>query len=111
SFSGTTAQPNLNSLIALLKGHERGNGTDLNSLNAYSNYWETVREYYYPFESDLKSATAEVYENENPGGQYSNHRQQADAIGLGSQLSLIKHKYKLVNDLFGDIVKVTPSSK
>jgi pyruvate carboxylase len=111
SFSGTTAQPNLNSLIALLKNQDRGNGTDLNSLNAYSNYWETVREYYYPFESDLKSATAEVYENEIPGGQYSNLRQQADAIGLGSQLATIKHNYKVVNELFGDIVKVTPSSK
>ena len=111
SFSGTTAQPNLNSLVALLEGHERENKTNLHSLNAYSNYWEAVREYYYPFESDLKSATAEVYENEIPGGQYSNLRQQADAIGLGGQLSTIKTNYAVVNQLFGDIVKVTPSSK
>lgn len=111
SFSGTTAQPNLNSLSAILKGHERERQTDVNSLNAYSNYWEAVREYYYPFESDLKSATAEVYDNEIPGGQYSNLRQQADAIGLGAKLSTIKHNYKVVNELFGDIVKVTPSSK
>jgi pyruvate carboxylase len=111
SFSGTTAQPNLNSLVALLQGHERENKTDLPSLNAYSNYWEAVREYYYPFESDLKSATAEVYENEIPGGQYSNLRQQAEAIGLGSQLTTIKQNYRTVNELFGDIVKVTPSSK
>ena len=111
SFSGTTAQPNLNSLVALLEGHERENKTNLHSLNAYSNYFEAVREYYYPFESDLKSATAEVYENEIPGGQYSNLRQQADAIGLGGQLSTIKTNYAVVNQLFGDIVKVTPSSK
>ena len=111
SFSGTTAQPNLNSLVALLQGHERENKTDLHSLNAYSNYWEAAREYYYPFESDLKSATAEVYENEIPGGQYSNLRQQAEAIGLGSQLTTIKQNYRTVNELFGDIVKVTPSSK
>lgn len=111
SFSGTTAQPNLNSLVALLEGHERERKSNLHSLNAYSNYWEAVREYYYPFESDLKSATAEVYDNEIPGGQYSNLRQQADAIGLGGQLSTIKTNYAVVNQLFGDIVKVTPSSK
>lgn len=111
SFSGTTAQPNLNSMVALLEGHERQGLSNLESLNAYSNYWEVVREYYYPFESDLKSSTAEVYENEIPGGQYSNLRQQAEAIGLGGQLSTIKHNYKAVNQLFGDIVKVTPSSK
>lgn len=111
SFSGTTAQPNLNSLVALLQGHERENKTDLHSLNTYSNYWEAVREYYYPFESDLKSATAEVYDNEIPGGQYSNLRQQADGVGLGAQLATIKTNYAVVNQLFGDIVKVTPSSK
>lgn len=111
SFSGTTAQPNLNSLYALLESHERGNTTNLHSLNAYSNYWETVREYYYPFESDLKTTTAEVYDNEIPGGQYSNLRQQAEAIGLGTRLSEIKKNYAVVNKLFGDIVKVTPSSK
>lgn len=111
SFSGTTAQPNLNSLTALLQGHPRQQQADLQSLNAYSNYWEAAREYYYPFESDLKSATAEVYDNEIPGGQYSNLRQQAEAIGLGSQLTTIKNNYKVVNELFGDIVKVTPSSK
>ncbi len=111
SFSGTTAQPNLNSLVALLKGHERESKLNLQTLNEYSNYWEAAREYYYPFESDLKSATAEVYENEIPGGQYSNLRQQAEAIGLGGQLNTIKHNYKVVNELFGDIVKVTPSSK
>lgn len=111
SFSGITSQPNLNSIVALMQNHSRENKMSLPSLNAYSNYWESVREYYYPFESDLKSATAEVYDNEIPGGQYSNLRQQAEAIGLGAQYTTIKHNYKVVNDLFGDIVKVTPSSK
>src|SRR5690606_27693559 len=111
SFSGTTSQPNLNSMVALMQGHERENQMDLKSLNNYSNYWEAVREMYYPFESDLKTSTAEVYENEIPGGQYSNLRQQAEGVGLGTKLSLIKENYAVVNQLFGDIVKVTPSSK
>ncbi len=111
SFSGTTSQPNLNSMVALMQGNERERAMNLNSLNEYSNYWESVREMYYPFESDLKSATAEVYENEIPGGQYSNLRQQAEGVGLGDKLATIKDNYKNVNQLFGDIVKVTPSSK
>lgn len=111
SFSGTTSQPNLNSMVALMQGHERERAMNLSSLNEYSNYWESVREMYYPFESDLKSATAEVYENEIPGGQYSNLRQQAEGVGLGDKIATIKANYKNVNELFGDIVKVTPSSK
>lgn len=111
SFSGTTSQPNLNSMVALMEGHERENPMNLKSLNNYSNYWEAVREMYYPFESDLKTSTAEVYENEIPGGQYSNLRQQAEGVGLGTKLSQIKENYSVVNQLFGDIVKVTPSSK
>jgi pyruvate carboxylase len=112
SFSGTTSQPNMNSLVALLKGNERENvNMNLASLNEHSNYWDIVREMYYPFESDLKSSTAEVYENEIPGGQYSNLRQQAEGVGLGDKLTKIKTNYAVVNQLFGDIVKVTPSSK
>ena len=111
SFSGTTSQPNLNSMVALMQGHERERKMNLTSLNEYSSYWESIREMYYPFESDLKSATAEVYENEIPGGQYSNLRQQAEGVGLGDKIGLIKANYKNVNELFGDIVKVTPSSK
>ena len=112
SFSGTTAQPNLNSLVAILEGHPRENtNMNLAALNEHSDYWEAVRDMYYPFESDLKSSTAEVYENEIPGGQYSNLRQQAEGVGLGEQLTQIKTNYKVVNELFGDIVKVTPSSK
>lgn len=111
SLSGLTSQPNLNSMVAILEGHERSQAMNLRSLNEYSNYWEDVREYYYPFESDMKSGTAQVYENEIPGGQYSNLRQQAESLGLGEKLETIKHNYAVVNELFGDIVKVTPSSK
>ncbi len=111
SLSGLTSQPNLNAMAAILEGHERSQPMNFASLNEYSNYWEDVREYYYPFESDMKAGTAQVYENEIPGGQYSNLRQQAESLGLGEKLETIKHNYAVVNDLFGDIVKVTPSSK
>jgi len=111
SLSGLTSQPNLNALVAILDGHERSRPMNLASLNEYSNYWEDVREYYYPFESDMKAGTAQIYENEIPGGQYSNLRQQAESLGLGTQLETIKKNYAVVNQLFGDIVKVTPSSK
>src|SRR5690606_20436917 len=86
SFCGTTSQPSLNAIVALMQGQERENKLNLNSLNQYSNYWEAVREMYYPFESDLKSSTVEVYDNEIPGGQYSNLRQQAEGVGLGDKL-------------------------
>ncbi|NSL86569.1 pyruvate carboxylase [Chitinophaga sp. Mgbs1] len=111
SLSGLTSQPNLNSMVAILDGHPRSQQMQLSSLNEYSNYWEDVRGYYYPFESDMKAGTAQVYENEIPGGQYSNLRQQAESLGLGDKLELIKQNYAVVNRLFGDIVKVTPSSK
>ncbi len=111
SLSGLTSQPSLNAMAAILEGHERSQPMNLASLNEYSNYWEDVREYYYPFESDMKAGTAQVYENEIPGGQYSNLRQQAESLGLGDKLETIKHNYAVVNQLFGDIVKVTPSSK
>lgn len=111
SMSGLTSQANLNSLISAMEGHERERPVNLASLNAYSNYWEDVREYYYPFESGLKAGTAEVYEHEIPGGQYSNFRQQAVALGLEYKFGEVKKNYAAANKLFGDIVKVTPSSK
>jgi len=111
SMSGLTSQPNFNSVVAMLKGHEREQKFNLDSLNEYSVYWEGVREYYYPFESGLKAGTAEVYDHEIPGGQYSNLRPQATALGLEDKFELIKKNYAKVNQLFGDIVKVTPSSK
>lgn len=110
-LSGLTSQPNLNSLVEMLRFHERNNPIDIEKLNEYSNYWSTVRDYYYPFESGLKAGTAEVYKHEIPGGQYSNLKPQAEGLGLGDRFSEITDKYAEVNKLFGDIVKVTPSSK
>ena len=111
SMSGLTSQVNMNSMIAVMQGHEREQPFDLKSLNEYANYWEAIREYYYPFESGLKAGTAEVYEHEIPGGQYSNLRPQAIALGLEHRFEQIKKNYATVNRMFGDIVKVTPSSK
>lgn len=111
ALSGSTAQPNFNAIVEMMRFHERENAYDIKSLNAYSNYWETVREYYYPFESGLKASSAEVFEHEIPGGQYSNLKPQAIALGLGDKFELIKQRYADVNTMFGDIVKVTPSSK
>lgn len=111
SMSGLTSQPNFNSLVAAMKYSERNLDYNIESLNQYSNYWEDVREYYYPFESGLKAGTAEVYEHEIPGGQYSNLRPQAESLGLGDKFEQVKKNYMVVNKMFGDIVKVTPSSK
>ena len=111
ALSGLTSQPNFNSVVAMMEGHERECSMNLSSLNAYSNYWEDVREYYYPFESGMKASSAEVYENEIPGGQYSNLKPQAIATGLGDKFETLKKNYSVANQLFGDIVKVTPSSK
>jgi pyruvate carboxylase len=83
----------------------------LKNLNLFANYWEDIRDYYYPFESDLKAGTAQVYENEIPGGQYSNLRPQARALGLEGRFEDIKRNYAIANKMFGDVVKVTPSSK
>ena len=110
-LSGLTSQPNFNSVVAMLEGHERSNPIDLQSLNEFGNYWETVRRFYYPFETELRSGTAEVYNHEIPGGQYSNLRPQARGLGLEDQFETIKQNYKIVNDLLDGIVKVTPSSK
>jgi pyruvate carboxylase len=111
AMSGLTSQPNFNSVVAMMQGHERELPMDLQSLNEYSVYWEAIREYYYPFESGLKAGTAEVYDHEIPGGQYSNLRPQAIAMGLEHKFEIIKKNYAAVNKLFGEIVKVTPSSK
>ncbi len=111
SMSGLTSQPNFNSVAAMLQGTKRESKININKLNEFSNYWESVRQYYYPFETELKAGTAEVYEHEIPGGQYSNLRPQARGLGLEDQFETIKSNYKTVNKLFGEIVKVTPSSK
>jgi len=110
-LSGLTAQPNFNSMVELMKFQERENKMDIDKLNQFSNYWEVVRDYYYPFESGLKAGTAEVFKHEIPGGQYSNLKPQMNALGLADQFDDVKKAYEEVNHLFGDIVKVTPSSK
>ncbi|WP_282080036.1 pyruvate carboxylase [Aquimarina algiphila] len=110
-LSGLTAQPNFNAVLEMMRFHERENIMDTSKLNEYSNYWEAVREYYYVFESGLKAGTGEVYQHEIPGGQYSNLKPQAEALGLSDRFHEITKMYGEVNELFGDIVKVTPSSK
>jgi len=111
SFSGMTSQPNFNSIVAALQNTPRDTGLNLEALNDLSNYWEAVREFYYPFEENMKAGTAEVYQHEMPGGQYTNLRQQAKSLHLEDRWKEIAHAYAEVNQLFGDIVKVTPSSK
>lgn len=111
SMSGLTSQPNFNSLVATLKGHKRETPVNLNTLNKYAAYWEDIREYYYPFETELKAGTAEVYKNEIPGGQYSNLRPQARGLGLEEEFQTIKENYAKVDRLLGRLIKVTPSSK
>jgi pyruvate carboxylase len=111
SMSGMTSQPNLNSIVAALNHTPRGTGLDLPALNQLSDYWESVREFYYPFEEHMKAGTAEVYQHEMPGGQYTNLRQQAKSLHLEGRWQEVADAYADVNQLFGDIVKVTPSSK
>lgn len=110
-LSGLTSQPNFNAAVEMTKFQERHHDFDVNSLNGFSNYWEDVREYYYPFESGLKAGTAEVYQHEIPGGQYSNLRPQVNGVGLGDRFTEVTQMYHEVNLMFGDVVKVTPSSK
>ncbi len=110
-LSGLTSQPNFNSIIEMLKYNDRNNPMNSDLLNQYSNYWETVRDYYYPFESGLKAGTGEIYNHEIPGGQYSNLKPQAQSLGLGDRFHEITKMYSDVNHLFGDLIKVTPSSK
>ncbi|HWY41998.1 MAG TPA: pyruvate carboxylase [Candidatus Sulfotelmatobacter sp.] len=111
SMSGGTSQPNLNSMVASLRNTPRDTGLDLETLNECSDFWETVRTYYAPFDSGPKAGSARLYEHEIPGGQYSNLREQAAALGLGHRWREVEKTFAEVNQLFGDIVKVTPSSK
>jgi pyruvate carboxylase len=110
-MSGTTSQPNLNSLVAALAHTARDTGLDLHALNECARYWEIVRGYYSAFDTGPSSGTAEVYAHEMPGGQYTNLKAQADAMGLGARWHEVPRVYAEVNAALGDIVKVTPSSK
>ncbi len=111
SMSGCTSQPNLNSVAHALRNMPRSTGLDVDALNELSLYWETIRQYYSPFDTSPPFGGAEVYQHQMPGGQYTNLREQATALGLGKRWPDVVKTYREVNELLGDIVKVTPSSK
>jgi len=111
SMSGSTSQPNLNSIVAALQNTPRDTQLGLDQLNRFSDYWEQVREVYRPFDTAPRTGSAEVYLHEMPGGQYTNLREQAVSMGVAHRWPEIARLYAEVNQLFGDIVKVTPSSK
>ena len=111
AMSGSTSQPNLNSIVAALQHTPRDTKLDLPTLNEFSEYWEKVREYYAPFDTAPRTGSAEVYLHEMPGGQYTNLKEQAASMGVSHRWPEIARTYAEVNALFGDIVKVTPSSK
>ena len=111
SLSGTTSQPCLGSIVEALKGTERETGLDSAWIRRISCYWEAVRNQYAAFESDLKGPASEVYLHEMPGGQFTNLKEQARSIGLEARWHEVAQAYHDANLMFGDIVKVTPSSK
>jgi pyruvate carboxylase len=111
SMSGLTSQPSLNAIVEALRFTPRDTGVDHQALIEISRYWEDVRDLYAPFESGPRSPSADLYNLEMPGGQYTNLFQQAKALGLAGQWHKVCDAYSEVNLLFGDIVKVTPSSK
>jgi pyruvate carboxylase len=111
TMSGTTSQPSLSALVAATNGTDRETGLDIDAVFALEPYWEAVRLMYAPFESGLASPTGRVYFHEIPGGQLSNLRQQAIALGLGGRFEDIENMYAAANRILGNIVKVTPSSK
>ncbi|MBQ9015551.1 MAG: pyruvate carboxylase [Firmicutes bacterium] len=111
SMSGLTSQPALNSIAAALDGTDRDPGLDMDGIQRISDYWADVRPVYKQFESDMQTGSAEIYKYEMPGGQYSNLKSQVESFGLGHKFQEVKDMYKTVNEMLGDIVKVTPSSK
>jgi len=111
TMAGMTSQPSMNSLYYALEGTDRKPKLDIKSMEQLSYYWEDVRKFYQDFESGMIAPHTEVYQHEMPGGQYSNLQQQAKAVGLGDRWDEVKDMYRRVNLMFGDIVKVTPSSK
>jgi pyruvate carboxylase len=110
-LSGMTSQPSLNTLAEAMRFTERDTSLSFDRLQETADYWEAVRRYYWPFESGLVAASAEVYRHEMPGGQYTNLYQQAQALGVGDRWHEVCRTYAEVNRLLGDIVKVTPTSK
>ena len=111
TMAGLTSQPSLNSIVEALKNTQRDTNIDLHGYEELGNYYKDLRKVYSKFESDLKNPSAEIYKYEIPGGQYTNLKPQADSLGLASKFDEVKEKYKESNDILGDIIKVTPSSK
>jgi len=111
AFSGGTSQPCLGAIVAALKHTERDTGLDMGAIRAISNYWEKVRAQYAAFESGLPAPDSEVYLHEMPGGQFTNLKAQARSLGLEERWHEVAQAYADANRMFGDIVKVTPSSK
>ncbi|NMD71951.1 pyruvate carboxylase [Bacillus sp. DNRA2] len=111
TMAGLTSQPSANTLYYALEGTERKPQVNIEALEQLSHYWEDVRKFYSDFESGMMAPHTEVYQHEMPGGQYSNLQQQAKGVGLGDQWDDVKRMYARVNQMFGDVVKVTPSSK
>jgi pyruvate carboxylase len=111
SMAGTTSQPSLSALVAATDHTERASGLSLQAVGDLEPYWEAVRKVYAPFEAALPSPTGRVYNHEIPGGQLSNLRQQAIALGLGDRFELIEDCYAAADRILGRLVKVTPSSK
>ncbi len=111
TMAGTTSQPSLSALVAATDDTDRPTGLDINHVFSLEPYWEAVRHVYAPFESGLDSPTGRVYVHEIPGGQLSNLRQQAIALGLGDRFEAIEDMYAAANRILGNLVKVTPSSK
>jgi pyruvate carboxylase len=111
SFSGNTSQPTLGSIVEALRHTERDTGLDVATIREISNYWEAVRGQYAAFESSLQAPASEVYLHEMPGGQFTNLKAQARSLGLEERWHEVAQTYADVNQMFGDIVKVTPSSK
>ena len=111
AMSGLTSQPSAQTLYHALEGTNRQPKLNVHAYEQLNHYWESVRKYYHEFESGMNSPHTEIYFHEMPGGQYSNLQQQAKAVGLGDRWDEVKMMFRRVNDMFGDIVKVTPSSK
>jgi pyruvate carboxylase len=111
ALSGNTSQPTLGSIVEALRGTDRDTGLDIGAIREISDYWEAVRGHYAAFESGLQAPASEVYLHEMPGGQFTNLKAQARSLGLESRWHEVAAAYADVNQMFGDIVKVTPSSK
>ncbi len=111
SMAGLTSQPSLNAVVAALQGTERDTGLDLDRLQTLTDYWEDVRKRYDSFEAGIRCSSTDIYRYEIPGGQYTNLKPQVESLGLGSRFAEVRENYRVVNEMLGDIVKVTPSSK